>query len=245
MKNARKQSKGPFYAIAGVVVLVGVGSLVYLANNRGATVATLDPNLPPVQAVGYTLGNPDAPVEIIEFADFECPGCGQFANVTEPDLRKNLIETGRARFRFLDFPVNSGHVNSLTASLAAGCAHDQGKFWEMHDLIFQTQDRWSTPYTSNPRKVMNQLAEQLQLNMEQFGQCMDAKKYQANVKANADEATRVGVNSTPSFLVDGKIYVGGNYDQLKQAVDAAHAKLGAGAGATKAGATSAPDGARP
>ena len=244
VKNARKQSKGPFYAIVGVVALLGVGSLVYLANKRGETaVATLDPNLPPVKAVGYTLGNPDAPVEIIEFADFECPGCGQFANVTEPDVRKNLIETGRARFRFLDFPVNSSHANSLTASLAAGCAHDQGKFWEMHDLIFQTQDRWSTPYTNNPRKVMNDLAGQLQLNMEQFGQCMDTKKYQANVKANAEEATRVGVNSTPSFLVDGKIFTGGNYDQLKQAVDSAHAKLGAGAGAAKAGAPA--DSARP
>ena len=237
VKQARKSNKGPFYAIAALIAALGIATLLYLVNNRGGTaVATLDPNLPPVKAVGYTMGDPNAPVEIIEFADFECPGCGQFAMVTEPDIRKNLIETGQARFRFLDFPVNSSHVNSLTASLAAGCAHDQGKFWQMHDLIFQTQGEWSTPYTDNPRKVMDRLAGQLGLNMQQYTECMDSKKYQANVKANAEEAARVGAGSTPSFLIGGKIYTGGSYDMLKQAVDEARAKVTPGAGASTAAA---------
>jgi protein-disulfide isomerase len=240
VKQAKQGSKGPFYAAVAVIALLGIGTLWYLTQNRGGTaVATLDPNLPPVKAVGYTMGNPNAPVEIIEFADFECPGCGQFAMVTEPDVRKNLIETGQAKFRFLDFPVNSSHVNSLTASLAAGCAHDQGKFWEMHDLIFQTQGEWSTPYTDNPRRVMNRLAGQLGLNEQQYTQCMDSKKYQASVKANAEEAQRVGAGSTPSFLIGGKIYAGATYDDIKRAVDEARAKVGAGAAAPAAGASAA------
>jgi protein-disulfide isomerase len=233
VKAARKQSKGPFYAIVAVVALAGLATLLFLVNRQGgAAVATLDPNLPPVAAEGYTMGSPSAPVEIIEFADFECPGCGQWAMVTEPDVRSRLIQTGQAKFRFLDFPVNSSHANSLTASLAAGCAHDQGKFWEMHDLIFQTQGQWSTPYSNNPRKVMNQLAEQLSLNMQQFAECMDSKRHQAKVKANAEEAARVGANSTPSFLIGGKIYQGASYDEIKAAVDEARAKAGVGTGAT-------------
>ncbi|HYD54007.1 MAG TPA: DsbA family protein [Gemmatimonadaceae bacterium] len=240
MTAAKKRGKGPFYAALAVIGVVGLAILLYLTNQRGESrVATLDPNLPPVKAVGYTLGSPNAPVEIIEFADFECPGCGQFALVTAPQVKKELVETGQARLRFLDFPVNSSHVNSITASLAAGCAHDQGKFWEMHDAIFRTQGEWSTQYTDNPRKIMNRLAEELNLDMAAFGQCVDSKKYQANIKANADEFQRVGAGSTPSFLIGGKILAGATFDEIKRAVDEARAAAPAGAGATTGATTGA------
>lgn len=219
MKQAKKGSKMPFYVAIGAIAVLGVGAITFAARSGDGAIATLDPNLPPVKAVGYVMGSPQAPVEIIEFADFECPGCGQWAAVTKPDVVSRLVQTGRARLRVMDFPVMSGHVNSLTASLAAGCANDQGKFWEMHDLIFQTQDRWSTPYTKNPRKEMDALAAQLGLDGAKFDVCMDSKKYQAHVKANAEEAARVGVQSTPSFVIAGKVYSGGRYDVIKKAVD--------------------------
>ena len=227
MKQAKKGSKTPFYVAIGVITLLGVGAIAYVARTGDAAVATLDPNLPPVKPVGYVMGSPQAPVEIIEFADFECPGCGQWALLTKPDVVSRLVNTGRARLRVMDFPVTSGHVNSLTASLAAGCANDQGKFWEMHDLIFQTQDKWSTPYTKNPRKEMDALATQLGLDRAAFDACMDSKKYQAHVKANAEEAARVGVQSTPSFVIAGKVYAGARYDVIKKAVDEATAATGA------------------
>jgi len=228
-------SKGTFYGMIAAVAVIGIALLAWLATRSGGTAyATLDPNLPPVKAEGYQLGNASAPVEILEFADFECPGCGSWATLQEPDVRAKLINTGQARFRFFDFPVNESHRNSLTASLGAACANDQGKFWEMHDLLFQTQDQWSTQYTNNPRKVVNGLAERLSLDMSQFAQCMDSKKHQARIKAHADEAGRMGVNSTPSFVIGGKVYPGMRYDDMKRVVDEAAAKRPAATGASTA-----------
>ena len=226
MKTAKSGgSKRTFYTTIAVVAVLGVALLAWLATrSSGTAYATLDPNLPPVKAEGYQLGNANAPVEILEFADFECPGCGSWATLQEPDVRAKLINTGQARFRFFDFPVNETHRNSLTASLAAACANDQGKFWEMHDLLFQTQDQWSTQYTNNPRKVVNGLAERLALDMSQFGPCMDTKKHQARIKAHQDEAARMGVNSTPSFVIGGKVYPGMRFDDMKKVVDEAGAK---------------------
>jgi protein-disulfide isomerase len=237
VKDAR-QSKTPFYAALGVIALVGVGALGWLATRGGSKVATLDPNLPPVQATGYTKGSATAPVEVLEFADFECPACAGFATITEPDVRTRLIETGQIRLRFFDFPINEEvHKHSLTASLAAACANEQGKVWEMHDALFASQDRWSTEATGNPRKVMDELARQVGLALPQYEQCMDAKKYQAQVVANRNEATRVGVNSTPSFIIGGKLYSGAlAYDQFKAAVDEAASR------GPKAGAPAVPGG---
>jgi protein-disulfide isomerase len=233
-------SKGTFYGTIAAAALIGVALLAWLATRSGGNAyATLDPNLPPVKAEGYQLGNPNAPVEILEFADFECPGCGSWATLQEPDVRAKLINTGQARFRFFDFPVTETHRNSLTASLGAACANDQGKFWEMHDLLFQTQDQWSTQYTSNPRKVINGLAQRLSLDMSQFAQCMDSKKHQARIKAHADEAGRLGVNSTPSFVIGGKVYPGMRYDDMKRVVDEAGARLRPAASGTSTAATPA------
>jgi len=131
--------KGFWMALVAVAVL-GVGALSWVATRPKATATKVDPTLPALKAEGYLLGNPNAPVEIIEFADFECPGCGQFATLTEPDIRARMVNTGQVRMRFMDFPLDI-HKNTWDASLAASCANEQGKFWEMHDLIFQNQDR--------------------------------------------------------------------------------------------------------
>ncbi|HEX6631156.1 MAG TPA: thioredoxin domain-containing protein, partial [Gemmatimonadaceae bacterium] len=114
----KKTGYGKFYALLGGIAVLA-GAAIY-ANRGEAKMDTfaVDPNLPPVQVEGYRLGNPDAPVEVLEWADFECPGCMQFATVTEPDVRKRLIETGKMSLRFYDFPL-SMHRNTWHASNAA------------------------------------------------------------------------------------------------------------------------------
>jgi protein-disulfide isomerase len=237
VKGARKRSPNTvFYVALAALAVVGLGTLGYVAT-RGADrpVVTLDPNLPAVQSEGYVVGSPSAPIEVIEFADFECPACAQFATLHEPDVRSRLVSSGQIRLRFLDYPlVEIGHRNSPTASLAAACANEQGKFWEMHDAIFATQDRWSTQATRNPREVIDPLAQQVGLDVARYRQCMDSQKFLANIQAHRRAAERYKVSSTPSFVIGGKVHAGSmTYDEFKRRVDEARAAAPAPAAPTR------------
>jgi protein-disulfide isomerase len=225
VKGARKRSPNAiFYVALAILAVAGIGTLAFVAM-RGSQrqVVTLDPNLPPVQSEGYVMGSPSAPIEVLEFADFECPACAQFATLHGPDVKTRLVNTGQLRLRFLDFPlVEIGHRNSPTASLAAACANEQGKFWEMHDAIFATQDRWATQATGNPRGVIDPLAQQLGLDMARYNTCMDTQKYVAHIQAHRQAAQRYRIQSTPSFVIGGRVFAGSlSYDEFKRRVDEA------------------------
>ena len=222
VKPARKSGdRKPFLILLGLLVVAGIGTLSYLAARGGGNVTQVDPNLAPIANQGHVMGSPDAPVEVVEFADFECPACGSFANLTEPDIRARLVNTGQIRFRFVDFPLDI-HPNTWAAHSAAWCASEQGKFWEMHDLIFQNQDRWSSQATRRPNAVLTPLARQLGLNMSQYEGCVDSGKFHPQIKANYDEALRRGIPSTPTFII-GTQQVNGaiGYDAFKRYVDQA------------------------
>src|SRR5262245_57207320 len=120
--DKRKSSKGgkaggrkpasrnrSFIGVIAVLVLAGVGVLGYLVSRPAPTITAppRDPNAPLAAAKGYTMGSASAPVEIIEYGDFECPRCGEFSLITEPQVRANLVTAGLARFTFLDFPIPS------------------------------------------------------------------------------------------------------------------------------------------
>lgn len=209
-----------FWMALGVIAVIGVGALVW-QSTKGTKAVAIDPALPPLEAQGYVHGSPTAPVEVIEFADFECPGCGQFATLTEPDVRTRLINTGQVRMRFMDFPLPM-HKNTMDAHLAAACANDQGKFWEMHDLIFQNQDRWNGEATSRPRGPLADLARGLSLDMTKYDACMDAETHRAQIMANMKEGERRQVGQTPTFIIGGQLIPGAiPYDTFKKLVDAA------------------------
>ena len=213
-----------FWMALGVVAVIGVGALSWVATRPKTTSTKIDPSLPALKAEGYLMGSPTAPVEIIEFADFECPGCGQFATLTEPDIRARLVNTGQVRMRFMDFPLPI-HRNTWDASLAASCANEQGKFWEMHDAIFQNQDKWNGEATKRPRGPLGDLAKGLGMDMTKYGSCMDTEKYRAQVQANLQEGTRRQVGQTPTFIIGGQLIPGAiPYDTFKKLVDAELAK---------------------
>lgn len=229
VKQAKKPgSASMFYLLIAGVAILGVGALAVIAtrSKQQAAVQQIDPNLPPVKSEGYLLGNPNAPVEVIEFADFECPVCADFAAVTEPDIRSKLINTGEVRLRFIDSPL-SIHRNTWNASRAAACADEQGKFWAMHDALFQTQDKWNGEATSNPDKFFKGLAGQIGLDTQKFDDCVDSKRMQAKIQAHERIAEERHVNATPSFVIGGQLITGapaGGYDEIKRLVDAARAK---------------------
>lgn len=217
-----------FYYVLAAIAVVGASILGYtLFRKPSGAVGTEIAPLPVVAsgpAQGYTVGKADAPVEIIEFADFECPGCGQFALVTEPDVRKRLVDTGLARFTFYDFPLPM-HKNSPGAHNAAACANDQGRFWEMHDRIFAAQDQWNTQATDNPRPFFEKYASDVGLNLPAWRECYDSRKHMGRIMANVAEGERRQVNSTPTFIIGNKLYGAVlPYDAIKAIVDSASKK---------------------
>jgi protein-disulfide isomerase len=219
-------SNRAFYLIVAAIAIGGIAALTYASTRSSAQVnaSPVDTTLPSVKSEGYVMGSPTAPVEVTEFGDFECPACGRFAVITEPDVRKNFIDAGKIRWRFIDYPL-SMHRNTWQASRAAACADEQGKFWPFHDLLYQNQDRWNTEATSNPDKVMKGYGRQLGLNTQQFDQCVDSKKYQAKIQAHLALAEKRKVGSTPTFVIgDQQVASALPYDQFKGFVDSALAK---------------------
>lgn len=237
-RRARSASTRPtsFYVVLGAIVLAGVAGLGYVALRPAAPGLNPQDQLPPDLATAgeaqpYLLGSPDAPVTIEEFADYECPSCARFETITFPDVRSRIIETGRANLRYYDLPLPQ-HRHSYPASHAAACADEQGRFWEMKGSIYAAQDRWNTQVTNNPRSIFRDAARALGLNVEQWEQCYDSRKYQGRIDANAAEAMRRGVASTPTFIINGQPYRGSySYDAFNRAVqEAATVRAGASGG---------------
>lgn len=220
----RASQKNFVILLVGVAIL-GAAALGYVATRPKGGPVAVDPNLPAGPAEGYLIGKDDAPVKIIEFADFECPACGQWATLTEPDVRARLINTGMVSIRFFDFPLPM-HKNTWQASNAAACANDQGKFWEMHDRLFYTQDLWNGEATSSPDKKMKGYAQDIGLDVAKWEACYDSKVHYSRIKGSQAEAERRGVAQTPTFIIGGKMYPGSMaYDAIKKIVDAEIAAL--------------------
>ncbi|MGH7664919.1 MAG: DsbA family protein [Gemmatimonadaceae bacterium] len=206
-----------------LVATVGVAAIVYAATRPDAApVTTVADGTPLPEAQGYLLGDPNAPVQIIEFADFQCPACATFAIVTEPDVRERLVNTGQASYRFFDFPLPQ-HQNSIEASLAAACANEQAKFWEMHDGIFRQQNEWM--FERNPKDVFEGVAQRIGLDAERWESCYDSREYERQILANKAAGERRGIQSTPTFIIGGRMTAGSiSYDAIKALVDSAAAR---------------------
>jgi protein-disulfide isomerase len=219
-------SRRPFYVALVCVLAIGAGAISWaMQRSRAQGVVTIDPRAAVgIKAEGHTLGSASAPVEILEFADFECPACAQFATVTEPDVRSRLVNTGQVRFRFFEFQVTQAHQNTLAAALAAECAADQNKFWEMHDKLFANQFEWNTQATSDPKPKFQDYARSLGLDMNRWNQCYDGRQHLNTIAANTEEATRQKVQQTPTLIIGDKMLAGAQpYDVIKATVDSVRA----------------------
>ena len=145
------------------------------------------------------LGNPKAPVLLVEFSDFTCGYCGQFYRETLPSLKSTYLKPGKVRFAYRDYPRDEKGWG-LVAAHAARCAGDQGKFWEMHDKLFDQHAQLGTG-------VIIKLAKAVRLNIPAFEACMDSQKHIEAILADHDEGVKLGFRGTPGFLIvrtDGK-----------------------------------------
>ena len=208
-----------FYVILLVVAIAGGGFLFWQVR-RG--VPSIPANVTVTAAdtagfQGYFLGNVDAPVVITEYADYQCPGCQSFDMVQFPDIVRQLVETGKVRWRYRDFPLNI-HPFSRLAAHSAACADDQGRYWEQHASIYQGQSKWARE--TEPSGTFRGYAERIGLDLKVYDECMMSAKYAGRIQASYDEGVRLGVNGTPTFLIGDRLYGGlSNSDALKALVD--------------------------
>ena len=151
------------------------------------------------------LGSESAPITIVKFGDYQCEACYYWFHNTRSTLIDNYIETGKAKLVFVDLPFLGR--DSITAAQASYCAEDQGKYWEYHTMLYTFQEVEAYDSGWADRDRLNAFASSLDMNMDEFNECMDSLKYKNRVKANFDEAVRNGVQSTPTFILisqDGK-----------------------------------------
>lgn len=156
-----------------------------------------DPDRPGYNVAGDQYrGNLDAPITIIEFSDFQCPFCKQHVTDTEPALNEAFVETGKVLWVFKHFPLNI-HPQAPNAGVAAECAAEQGQFWEMYHLLFETVDAWSV---NDPFDVMVGLAGELNLDTEAFAACLEEPEMAQRVQSDLDEGAPF-VRGTPTFII--------------------------------------------
>ncbi len=146
-------------------------------------------------------GNPDASITIVEFSDFQCPFCAKFHENTLPQLDQNYISTGKVNFVYRDFPIQSIHPNAIPAALASECADDQGKFWEMHDIIFENQRVWQDLQIPQSTDTFREYATEIGLNTDDFDSCMNSGKHIEEIGNDLEDGRLYGVTGTPGFFV--------------------------------------------
>ncbi len=158
-------------------------------------------------------GDKNAPVTIVEFSDYECPFCEKFYSETYSQIEKNYIKTGKVKFIYRDFPLGF-HQNAQKAAEAAECAGEQGKYYEMHNKLFENG-------VSGGTAGFKQYAKDLGLNQNKFNQCLDSGAMAQEVKKDLADGSKLGVSGTPAFFINSQEIVGAQpYAVFEQIIEA-------------------------
>ncbi len=188
-------SKG-FWGVIAVVVVVLVGIFAFTGHNSDSSSGKNSSKNKPTQ---HVMGQGKSGVTVVEYGDYQCPYCGQaYAPVKEAVT--NLSD--QIRFQFRNFPLQNAHQNAFAAARAAEAAGLQGKFWEMHDALYENQNQWSS--LSNPIPFFNKLAQQVGLNVDRFKTDYVSSRVNNLINADIAAGTKLGVQATPTFFIDGK-----------------------------------------
>lgn len=165
---------------------------------------------------GNTMGDPKAPVHIVEYGDFQCPYCLKFWSEAEPQLIEEYVNTGKVFFEFRSFPILG--PESVTAAEGAYCASDQGKFWEFHDTLFTN---WTGENVGDfTAEKLSQYARAIGLNLREFESCLSEGKYKGRVEQDKAQGEADGVHATPTFFINGvKVEGAQPYNILKKLIE--------------------------
>lgn len=223
-------------AIVGAGALIGAG--IYFSNGgpvrqpqaekaQNEAAETRMPSNEDLLKNSITLGNPNAPVVMVEYADFQCPFCGRFFKQTRPAIIENYVKSGKVLLVYKDFAFLGPESGS--AAEAARCANDQGKFWQYHDTVYNYL--WDNYYSQNKngenvgalaREVLKKFAADLNLNGALFASCLEGGKYKQAVQDETEQGRSFGVSGTPAFFINGKKITGAlPYSEFQKVIDEA------------------------
>ncbi len=220
--EAESARKRRLLMIGGAVALAALVAGVLIWTNRESS------DLPSLQAAdvaafegvpadGRVLGDPNAPVTLVEYGDYQCPACASFSTQIFPELLADYISTGQVTFEYRDLAFLGD--DSVTAAQATACSIDQDGFWPYHKTIFANHYGENLGNLSESRLL--QMAELSGLDRDQIESCLDDGTTAADVQNMHQEATELGISSTPSFVVNGELVEWQGWDALKQTLDAA------------------------
>jgi protein-disulfide isomerase len=199
-----------FYVVLGILAVVLALTMFVLLRDGGGGTSLAAAGPPPTATAddgfrGHTLGSASAPVEITEYSDFECPFCARFAVIQMPTIREQLINTGKVRWRYREFPIEN-HRYGRFAAHAAQCAGEQGKFWEMHDQLFYNHSWAQTG--RDPSRLFRDFAKAAGLDLAGYDACMKSGRFAARIEFSRQEGLGVMVDGTPTFYINGKKFTG-------------------------------------
>jgi len=161
------------------------------------------------------LGNNNAKITIIDFSDYQCPFSERFYSEIFVNLKQDFIDKGVVKYIFKDYPLNF-HPNALPAAIAAECAGQQNKYWEMHSKLFETQEVWSG--LENTEDTYNGYAKEIGLNLTKYTACIGEQSIKDEIMTDRSDGTAAGASGTPTLFINGMIVRGvpQSYDQFKQ-----------------------------
>ncbi len=215
----------PYYNALGVVI---VGGGAFIASRiKGSQDVAIPANVVVTTADttgfhGYATGSATAPVAVTEYGDLECPICASFETVQFPDIKSRLIDAGKVRFIYRDFPLDGPHKHPRIAAHAAACADEQGKYWPAQEAMFRRQSDYDR--ADNPLSPLGDIMKSAGVDVDKWNACMASKKFAGRIQASENEGTLLGVNSTPTFLIGGRLYVNISADHMVAIVDSLLAK---------------------
>lgn len=235
-KEQQKRLRQILYIVGGalLVVLLAFAINAFVSKDSGkiaqSEIITITPRTRP-QVDGHSMGDPNAPVKILEYSDFQCPYCKQFADTTEQALIDNFIATGKVFFtyhsmgNFVSQNIGQGGTESRDSAEASYCAGDQEKFWEYRDILFANSLGEDQGYFARSR--LEKMAEAIGLDLSQFNKCLDSKQFRAQVNQDYADGIAAGVTGTPSFIINGKLITGAQpIEVFQQEIEAAIQAVG-------------------
>ncbi len=202
-------------AFAGILALIVWGTIS--ANNEGNNNGTGDGEIIDIEVNegDWVKGNPDSEIVIIEYSDFQCPACGYYYQIA-----KDIVSEFGSHIKFVyrHFPLTQIHDNAMLASQAAEAAGVQGKFFEMHDLLFENQSTWSNLSADEAQEIFVEYAQQLELDSEKFIAALNNDDIIDKIEDSYSDGIKAGINSTPTFILNGKQISPSDFDDFREII---------------------------
>jgi protein-disulfide isomerase len=213
-----------FLAALAVILVVGAGLIVF--SQRGNPSTTTNTSGAETREVRFTvngeaqkvtlvkvptdafsgsrfvLGADNAPLTMVEFADYQCPGCGYFAQNIQAQFKSEFVDTGKVRYAYRDFPLPN-HQNAPRAAVAVACADEQGRWENMHNILYRAQAVWSNLSDEAFKAQLTDYARQVGLDTEAFSTCLETDRFDAVIQRDLEAGRGVNLSGTPTFVVNG------------------------------------------